>query len=157
LATGDAVTCVAPDVVPGQLAVYFHCDQFGGEPSRTTLAVPREGASARPLTESLAALVSGPTLEEQEVGFYSPFSSLTADLIRSVRIEGSIAFVDFTSVLFQLSGVGTTNGSAMFLDEILATIFHFQDIESVSFAVNGSDAEWCEFVVADANCDPFVR
>lgn len=113
-------------------------------------------------TAALIELLKGPTAREEARGLASFFSSETADLLRSVRVEDGVAYVDLEDIV-GISNVSTSCGSTYFLSQMDATLKQFPTIKKTVYATAGSPESFYTFLqrvcpgpVADAegNCAP---
>jgi len=96
--------------------------------------VPRTRAVA---TAALNELFKGPTRAERAAGLQSFFSSKTAALLRSVRIEDRVAYVDLEDTLLGMNNISTSCASSGLLAELRATLLQFPAVDDAVFAVEG--------------------
>ena len=140
------------------LKVYF--SNFGMNPNLQDCSqvFPVERVVAKTQETAKAALTElfrGPTDIEKANGYNSWFSQQTADILESVKIKDSIAFVnlkhDFTSII---SGVSSSCGGAEFLAEMTQTLKQFPTIKDVVFAIDGNVAWFYSFLQLDCSSLP---
>ena len=68
-----------------------------------------------------------------------PFSAATADVVRSVTLDGNgVLSVDFDDIRLSLNNTSTSCGSSSLLSQLTSTAFQFEDVERVRFSINGS-------------------
>lgn len=126
--------------------VYFN------RPSETSCAavwwVEREVSAAAPATGALRALVAGPSAAERADGIFSWFTAETADLIRSVRIAGGIAYVDLADFRDQPFN-STSCGSEQFFSALDATLQQFSTVRDTRYLLEGDpEAAYLAFGLA---------
>lgn len=139
-----------------EVLVYFHCAPPGEVRDQQTAPVRRAIRETTAILEAtLRELAGGPTPKEQDVGFYSPFSARTRNLLKGVKLEGGVATVDFSSELRRLDNIGTTGVSSTLYQELNETIFQFSTVSSIVYTLDGSAEAWCELHGAD--CAPVRR
>jgi hypothetical protein len=159
-ATQSAAEVQCPENPPradvDEVLVFFTCG------SRATRPV---GPAVRPsdadtldgrLAAALEALLAGPTEEEQARGLESWFSARTADRLNGVQVDAAgRAIVDFADFSGEIPNASTTAGRMQLLAELRATIFQFDDLESVELWFDGScNAFWAWL---QAPCTPLTR
>ena len=108
---------------------------------------------------ALAELFAGPTSGEAEQGYISMFSAQTASILRSVAVEGKIAYVNLADIRQVIPSAGTSCGSQAFLAEMDQTVQAVLPVERVIYAIEGDPAafyDWLQFGCSAANdfCDP---
>jgi hypothetical protein len=100
-----------------------------------------------PIGYALDRLVAGPTADEQALGASSFFSADTADSIRSVNLRpDGLLIVDFADIRGDVSGASSSCGSAAFIASLDATVFQFPEVARVQYQINGSCADFWEFL-----------
>lgn len=99
---------------------------------------------ADPLRTALTALLAGPSPEERAAGIESWFSDATARALRTVSVDSAgHAIVDFADIRGMIPNAGSSTGSRLLLVELNGTVFHFPEIQSVEYRIDGScDAFW---------------
>lgn len=112
-----------------------------------TVVIPLDGDSlsdeALLLKAALEALFRGPTEEEAAEGITSFFSAETADLLRSVTLEGDSAAVDLGDLASRIPNASSSTGSFLFLSELNGTVFGLPGIARAEYRMEGScEALW---------------
>lgn len=105
-----------------------------------------------PVRLALDQLVGGPTVEEEDRGAGSLFSTETADAIRSINLKDGLLVVDFRDVRSDLNNASTSCGSQALLNQLNSTVFEFPVVERVRYQINGSCdtfANWLQRSCAD--------
>ena len=135
-------------------SVYFHnaglsanaesCDRVF--PLVRTVPATRGVAQA-----ALNSLFAGPTLTEQEQGYYSPFNDQTREILKNIRIVRQTAYVDLHDIRPILPGTSSSCGSAEFFAEVKATLTQFPLVKRIVFAIEGKPREFYEWIQAE--CD----
>lgn len=152
--------CAGPAVPPpgaGQMrvTVYYHCE-WGSAPWTPPTAVARNVPVDRGvLRETLEQLVAGPSDEETGTGLASPFSATPTVAVRGVSLTAGELTVDLSPDFASIPGLGTTHLSGLVITELNATVFHFPQVRSVSYRVDGSTTAWCR--LHDIVCEPVTR
>jgi Tol biopolymer transport system component len=144
---------------PSKVAVYFSCS---GDPGIEGEAVhmleralpdPQMSLEER-LEFALDQLLRGPSAGEGKRGYViavAPFR----DGIRDIAITDGHATVDLTSEFQQRTECCETTQGIIFRGELLATVFQFEEIESVRFLSGGDcDAFWHHF---ESTCQDVER
>lgn len=109
---------------------------FGCEP-------PQPDRSAE-LRTALEQLLGGPSDSSAAGDATSWFSAETADALRSVTVDSTgHATVDFHDLRPLIPNASSSAGSALLLDELNATVFEIDAIQSVEYRMDGScDLFW---------------
>lgn len=107
---------------------------------------------------ALEELFKGPTEEERNQGYVSWFSEKTKNILKSVKVENNIAYVDLKDIRQIIPNISTSCGSAEFLAEVETTLKQFPDINRVIIAIDGKPStfyEWIQIGCAKENdfCD----
>ena len=109
-------------------SVFFH----RGE---QLVEVPRHGpGTTGVLRQALEALVAGPRPDDGD-GLTSFFSDATAGVLAGVNLRDGTAIVDLSAMVDNAS---TSTGSALFLQELDATVFQFPTVQRVEYRLHGS-------------------
>ena len=95
---------------------------------------------------ALQALFAGPTAEEQKRGFSSLFSKKTEHILRSIRVQEGIAYVDLEDIRTSIPNVSASCGSAAFLSQIGVTLKELSDVRQVLFAIHGDPKTFYEWI-----------
>jgi hypothetical protein len=137
-----------------EIEIFFHCDATAaGE----LVAVYRHVAdSGGVLKASLTSLLGGPNTAETNARITSWFSTETADMLRSVNLEGGHAVVDFRDLRDVIPNASTSAGSARLLEELDATVFQFPSVTTAEYRINGSCEAFTEWLQYGA-CEPRTR
>lgn len=113
--------------------VYF-C-RISEDGTQKMLAAFRKISSVDSLDATLEALLAGPTNAEAEHDIITNIPENT--ILKSSRIEGDTAFLDFSSE-FEVNSFG--RDSAMLqLKQIVFTVTEYSDIKKVQFLINGEN------------------
>jgi Sporulation and spore germination len=137
-----------PDGDPATLSVYFSCaTDIGteGQPVyRQLRPAPADTAVvAERLRAALLAYLEGPTEQERERGYLSSLTAPFPDALEVVSVEGGRAEVDFAPALEERVGSFASTAGMVFLAELEATVFQFQEISSIVLTVSGDcDRFW---------------
>ena len=125
--------------------------------------VKREVQTTRAVaTAALNELFKGPTAEEEARGLRSFFGPRTADLLRSIRIEDGVAYVDLDDIT-DINNVSTSCGSMTFLAQMDATLKQFPTVTQAVYAMEGAPSSFyaslelvCPDLLVDSegNCSP---
>ena len=157
-APGSPPPTTAPATATVEVAVL--CRGIDVDAPRDRICASRRPApgSVGVLANALGQLFAGPTKSETSGGLRSYFTPDTAELLRSVDLDGGTATVDLDGeVLTSINGVGTTNGSGEFLAQLLGTVFQFPTIDEVVFLVDGDATKFCRALEASEDCNPWTR
>ncbi|MDR9451864.1 MAG: GerMN domain-containing protein, partial [Acidimicrobiia bacterium] len=95
-------------------------------------------ADLDPIIVAFDELVGGPTDDESADGAGSFFSAATADVVRSVILDGGVLSIDFDDIRLSLNNASTSCGSSSLLSQLTSTAFQFEDVERVRFSINGN-------------------
>ena len=99
--------------------------------------VKREVRKTRAVaTAALKQLFKGPTAEEEARGLLSFFGPATAGLLRSIRVESGVAYVDINDIT-RINNLSTSCGSTIFLSQMDATLKQFPTVTQVVYAMEG--------------------
>jgi hypothetical protein len=152
----DAAACgderrPRPEPGDGEMLVkaYFSCEAEENpseEPLRAVYRV-RERSPAV-LQAALEVLLAGPDAGERDAGLGSWFSSRTATMLRSVKIEAGHAIVDLDDLRPVIPNASTSAGSRRLLAQLDATVFQFRSVESVEYRLEADCEafnEWLQY------------
>ncbi len=118
--------------------VFFSSFEGTGNNCDDVVAVDRQIPRTRAVaTAALNELFKGPTREERAAGLQSFFSSKTAALLRSLRIEGRVAYVNLEDTLQGMNNISTSCASSGLLAQLRTTVVQFPGIDDAVFAVEG--------------------
>jgi hypothetical protein len=109
------------------------------EPEPAVFPVEREVEVPAVLAGALGELLEGPSEEEEEEGFTSFFSTETADLLESVRLDDDgVAYVDFDASLPEvIPEASTSAGSATLTEALDATATQFDTVDEAVYRLEG--------------------
>ncbi|MDO8556994.1 MAG: GerMN domain-containing protein [Candidatus Jorgensenbacteria bacterium] len=107
----------------------------------------------------LQELFNGPTVAEEDRGYNSLFSEKTSAILKNVKVQNGIAYVDLYDVRGIIPNASASCGSAHFLASIHETLKQFPTVRDVRYAINGDPAvfyDWMQFGCnsTDTVCDP---
>jgi hypothetical protein len=126
--------------------VFFTNPELG--PDDEVFPVERTVALPAVLRGALEELLAGPTPEEEADGYFSFFSTETADQLDDVVIEDGVAEVSFSSELPEIiPNASTSAGSAALLAALDATATQFDTVDEAVYSLEGDvDAffEWLQ-------------
>lgn len=160
---GCAETLSPPEVQRfSRFSVYFNNDDLAKNTMvcDAVFPVPRSSPSITNVAAAaLEALFRGPTPEERSQGYRSFFSVRTARLLKRLKIESGIAYVDLHDRRQELRGATSSCGRAEFFTQIQRTLGQFPTIERIVFAIEGQPRvfyDWMELECdqANDNCAP---
>lgn len=127
--TTEATTSTEPASDPVVVKAYFLRDEKVGP-------VGRDGTESDALEDALDALLEGPTPDEEQIGFSTTIPDDT-DLL-AVDVSDGVATIDLSSEF-------TTGGGSLSMmgrvAEVVFTATQFDEVESVSFEVEGEPLE----------------
>ncbi len=122
------------------LKVYFSNSQQNENQTDCSKVFPVERQVPKTQAVAFAALselLKGPSNEDQAQGYFSWFSSSTANLLKSVKIENETAYVVFDRTMEDLiPGAGSSCGGAELLAELDSTLKQFSTIKNAVYSFN---------------------
>lgn len=123
----------------------------------STVEVMRDAPPGRAtLDAALRQLLRGPTESERAAGIHSWFSDTTAGALRFAAVDDAgRAIVDFADLRELIPNASTSAGSGMLLRELNATVFEFADVQSVEYRMEGSCAQFFEWL--QYQCETMTR
>ena len=136
-----AQTAVAPSSSPSVArahTVSIYAPRGVGTDCARVYPLGRHVTGPRLLRGALEALLAGPTRSERAHGYGGWFSVKTAGHVRSVRIAGGIAYVDFLSFARDIPNASSSCGSALLLAQLDRTAKQFPSVRSTLYSFNGS-------------------
>jgi spore germination protein GerM len=140
----DAVT----EPTASQIQVFFTNLERGAEGE--VYPVERTTTDDDLPTAAVRELLAGPTVQERDQGYSSWFSQDTAGMLRSVRVENGVAYVDFADALqTTIPNASTSAGSLVLLAELDATTRQFSEITDSIYSLDGDVErfyEWLQLV-----------
>jgi spore germination protein GerM len=151
----EPVTPDEPDAVepvePTQATVRVFFNNLDRGDVDEVFPVERTVETPRVLHGALTALLQGPTADEEDAGYWSWFSEETAGMLRSVRIEDGVAFVDFDAGMREtIPGASSSAGSAALLASLDATVTQFPTVSEARYALDGDVPAFYEWLQLDA-------
>lgn len=139
-----------------EFSVYFGNSKFNANIQDCSLVYPVQRESSEILAVghvSLGELFKGPTVGEQKSGYTSFFSNVTKDILKSIKIDNKVAYVNLIDIRLLIPNVSSSCGSAQFLSEMTNTLKQFSSIERVIFAIDGSPATFYEWLQLGCGAD----
>lgn len=113
-----------------------------------TRTVPKDPNISR---VTILELLKGPTVEEQAQGYTSFFSSATADMLQSIRVDKGTAYVDFKDFRQIIPNASASCGSAQFLSQVEASLKQYPGIGRVIYAIDKIPQTFYDFM--QIGCD----
>lgn len=98
------------------------------------------------LRAAMQALLAGPTKAERARGYGGWFSAKTAGHLRSVRISGRVAYVDFRNFARHIPNASTSCGSTLLLAQLDRTATQFRTVKRAVYSFNGSRRAFYEWL-----------
>jgi Sporulation and spore germination len=129
--------------------------------ARVEIFAPRGSTSTRcervyPLARSvrgpavlggaMRALLAGPTAAERARGYGGWFSARTAGRVRSVRLSGGIAYVDFRDFRRIIPNASSSCGSTLLLAQLNRTATQFPTVRAAVYSFDGSRRAFYEWL-----------
>lgn len=155
LAMAALVTLVASAPSPG--AVADRATSF----TRVEIFVPRHDPSSgcgrvlplsrivptpAVLTGAMRKLLEGPTRAERRRGYGGWFSARTAGMLRSVRVAGGVAYVDFANFSKIIPNASSSCGSRLLLAQLDRTTKQFPTVRKAIYSFTGSRKAFYEWL-----------
>ena len=151
VAVAASILVLAPGSGPGSssgttgVRIYFPRGDPGIQCSRVFPVLRRVGTPAV-LKGAMNALLRGPTRVERRRGFGGWFSSGTAGMLRSVRLTGSVAYVDFKDMRRVIPNASSSCGSGLLLAQLDRTATQFPTVRRAIYSFNGSRIAFYEWL-----------
>ncbi|MFA5024494.1 MAG: GerMN domain-containing protein [Patescibacteria group bacterium] len=147
----------SPEITPETMAVqvYFGNSNFNPNAQECNKVYPLDRVVPKTSAEAQTALkelFKGPTAVEKTQGYFSWFSSNTKDVLKSVKVENEIAYVDLVDLRQIIPNASTSCGSAEFLAEMETTLKQFPTIKKVVFAIDKKPTIFYEWL--QIGCPP---
>ena len=140
--------CV-PGVDQAMTTIEVYCsNELLGDPCGEVFPVARQVPADTPVVEAVAALLAGPTPDEQADGYGGWFSADTEGLLRSVGVTDGTVRVDFADLRPVIPNASTSCGSAALLAQLDRTLLPFSEIDATIYSINGSPEmfdEWLQY------------
>jgi len=108
--------------------------------------LPRLVRAPAVLTGALRALLAGPTAAERRRGYGGWFSAHTAGSLRSVRLAGGIAYVDFVDFSHTIPSASSSCGGALLLAQLDRTVTQFPGVRRGVYSFSGSRTRFYEWL-----------
>jgi hypothetical protein len=105
------------------------------------------------LRGAMVELLRGPTASEHSRGYGGWFSTKTAGMLRSVRIDGGVAYIDFRDLRRVIPNASSSCGSALLLAQLDRTATQFHTVRRAIYSIGGSRRafyEWLQYSVPHA-------
>lgn len=139
-ASGQAVVAS-----PARVAVFFPRGDPGPRCDRV-FPVGRTVKAPAVLRGAMEALLRGPTAAERRRGYGGWFSARTGGMLRSVRLSGGVAFIDFRDFRMVIPNASSSCGSAMLLAQLDRTATQFPSVRRAVYSFNGSRRAFYEWL-----------
>jgi spore germination protein GerM len=144
------------------VSVYFYNERMATDPTDCAVAFAVQRyvpASSDLVADTLRCLFRGPTPRELENGYWSFFSDDTAGLLKRIRVENGVAYLDLKDMRQRLSGATSSCGGAAFHSQVERTLVQFQHVKKVIYAIEGDPRvfyDWMNEACGPTNqyCDP---
>jgi putative hemolysin len=129
--------------------LYFSNETLG-DPCGEVFPVARQVPADTPSVEAVAALLAGPTPDEQAQGYGGWFSTETERLLRSAGVTDGTVRVDFADLRPVIPNASTSCGSATLLAQLDRTLLQFPDIDATIYSIDGSPEAFYEWLQLEA-------
>jgi putative hemolysin len=123
--------------VMASVQLYFSNGTLG-DTCGEVFPVARQVPADTPAVEAVAALLAGPTPDEQAQGYGGWFSAETEGPLRSIGVTDGTARVDFADPRPVIPDASTSCGSAALLAQLDRTLLQFPDIDATVYSIDGS-------------------
>jgi len=138
------------DQVLTTVEVYFSNEALG-DPCSEVFPVARQVPADTPAVEAVAALLAGPTADEQAQGYGGWFSAETDGLLRSVGVtDAGTARVDLADLRPVIPNASSSCGSAALLAQLDRTLLQFPEIDATIYSIHGSPEVFYEWLQREA-------
>jgi Sporulation and spore germination len=121
-----------------------------GNDCARVLPLKRTVAAPALLRGAMQALLAGPTKAERARGYRGWFSAKTAGHLRSVRIAGGVAFIDFRNFAAHIPNASSSCGSTLLLAQLDHTAKQFTSVKRTVYSFNGSRHAFYEWLQREA-------
>jgi predicted secreted protein len=110
--------------------------------------LPRTRVVSAPavLTGAIRSLLAGPTAAERRLGYGGWFSRSTAGMLRSARISGGVAYLDFRNFSRLIPNASTSCGSTLLLAQLDRTATQFATVDRAVYSFDGSSSSFYEWL-----------
>jgi hypothetical protein len=132
----------------GPPAIYLVCrgDEMADLPNHPATGSPVadaiKGDTALQLGQVIAIYAEGPSPDEANLGYGAFFDRQLP--VKSVTLNGDRAVIDFTEDIVRWEGLGYSGFLNMFLSELRANVFQFDDIAELELRIEGDCQEFWE-------------
>jgi sporulation and spore germination protein len=133
-----ASTSAAPQAPTRAQAVSIYAPRAAGNSCERMLPLKRLVRTPAVLKGAVQALLAGPTRTERARGYGGWFSAKTADHLRSVRIAGGVAYIDFRTFARDIPNASSSCGSTLLLAQLDRTVKQFPTVRSAVYSFDGS-------------------
>jgi len=137
--------------LPGNtiIRVYFNNTKFNPNTNDCHQVYPLERSVSKGpenIKEALQELFKGPSEVEKSLGYSSWFSADTSGILKGLKIENGLAYVNLQDIRQIIPNVSASCGSAEFLAEVETTLKQFPAISKVIIAIDGQPAVFYEWI-----------
>ncbi len=146
------------DPVPSsdQVMVFFACEPPPADPRPVFRIDPGVDAIEARLHFVLEQLLSGPTPEEQDLGYSSVFPSGSEELLIGVSVgEDGLATLDFADAIQAVGPLNSSHNRFLLFGTIGETIFQFDEVRAIVFRIEGSCDRFARYF--ETMCRPWSR
>jgi len=147
---GLAAAAIAAPALARTHTIRVYAPRATSESCTRVFPLKRTVASPAVLTGALRALLAGPTQAERARGYGGWFSRKTAGHLRSVRIAGGVAYVDFRDFARHVPNASSSCGSALLLAQLDRTAKQFPTVGRAVYPFDGSRRAFYEWLQRDA-------
>ena len=129
---------IASAAAPRTHTVWIYAPRGASQSCTRVLPLRRTVTAPAVLAGAMRALLAGPTVAERARGYGGWFSRKTAGHLRSVRIAGGVAYVDFRSFAREIPNASSSCGSALLLAQLERTAKQFPTVSRAVYSFDGS-------------------
>jgi spore germination protein GerM len=129
--------------------LYFLNEKFDPnlEDCNKVLAITRTIPKTKSVAKAaLEELFKGVTPEESAKGYVSFSPEETKGILKSIKIKNKAAYINFKKTVYDQLGTATTSCGGGFFASVEETLFQFPTIKKVFYAIEGSPADFYEWV-----------
>ena len=134
-------------VAQRSVRIFFSHGAMGTRCDRV-VGLKRTAHGAAVLATAMRELLKGPTDAERRAGYAGWFSARTVGTLRSVRIVGGVAFVDFADLRRIIPNASSSCGSILLLAQLNRTATQFPSVRRAIYSFNGNRQafyEWLQY------------
>jgi hypothetical protein len=132
------VSTAVPAPIERHHPVFIYAPRGVSDNCAYVLPLKRVVPSPALLKGAMRQLLAGPTKSERAHGYGGWFSARTAGALRSVRLSGGTAYVDFSTFAARIPNASTSCGSALLLAQLDRTAKQFPTVKRTVYSFNGS-------------------